>query len=88
MHRAPLGLALVALIAAALPSPGLYLAVGAGIAAIGTGWVGFRAAELPGAARLIGATAVTLGGVGLLLGVVRMALVLAAISRLERMLGP
>ena len=72
---------------AALPSPGLFAAIGLGIAAIGTGWLGYRRPGEPGFARLAGAAAVTVGAVGCLLGVLRVALALAAIDRVDRLLG-
>jgi hypothetical protein len=72
---------------AALPSPGLFAAIGLGIAAIGTGWLGYRRPGQPGFARLAGAAAVTVGAVGCLLGVLRVALALAAIDRVDRLLG-
>lgn len=87
MQRLALVLAFGALVAAALPAPGLYLAIGLGIGAIGTGWLAYRRRGAPGFARLAGAAAVTLGMVGLLLGTLRVALALAAIRHLERMLG-
>lgn len=80
-------LALAALVACAVPSPGLYLAIGMGIAAIGTGWCGFRDRARPGASRLAGAAAVMLGGTAMLLGAVRVAIALVAIDHVERMLG-
>lgn len=85
MPRIALVLAVSALVAAALPAPGLYLAIGLGTAAIGTGWIAYRRRGAPGFARLAGAAAVTLGTVGLLLGTLRVALALAAIRHLERM---
>lgn len=87
MQRLALVLALAALVAAALPAPGLYLAIGLGIGAIGTGWVAYRRRGAPGFARLAGAAAVTLGMVGLMLGTLRVVLALAAIRHLERMFG-
>jgi hypothetical protein len=72
---------------AALPSPGLFAAIGLGIAAIGTGWLGYRRPGEPGFARLAGAAAVTVGMVGCLLGALRVALALAAIDRVDRLLG-
>ena len=84
MVRAALALACCALVAAALPSPGLYLALGAGIAAIGTGWVGFARREAPGGARLAGAAAMALGGMGLVLGAVRVVIALVAIGHVDR----
>lgn len=87
MQRLALVLAVGALIAATLPSPGLYLALGLGIAAIGTGWVGYRQRAAPGFSRLGAAAAIMLGGIGLLLGSVRVGLALAAIDHLDRMIG-
>lgn len=86
MQRLALACAVGSLLAAALPSPGLFVALGLGIAAVGTGWVGFSRREAPGAARLVAAAAVTLGGLGLALGAVRVALVLVAISHVDGML--
>ena len=85
MQRFALVLALTALVAAALPAPGLYVAIGSGIGAIGTGWVAYRQRGAPGFQRLAGAAAVTLGMVGLMLGTLRVVLALAAIRHLERM---
>lgn len=87
MQRLALVLAVGAVIAAALPSPGLYLALGTGIAAIGTGWVGYRTREASGAARLAAAGAITLGLIGVVLGAVRVIVALAAIGRLEQLIS-
>jgi hypothetical protein len=87
MQRLALALALGALIAAALPTPGLYLALGFGLGAIGTGVAGYRQKAAPGFARLAGAAAIALGTVGFLLGTVRVVLALAAIRHIDRMLG-
>src|SRR3569623_1982408 len=46
-----LGLAFAAMVAAGLPSPGLYLALGLGIAAVGCGYERFGRRDLRGAAR-------------------------------------
>lgn len=78
--------AIGSLVAAALPSPGLFAALGLGIVAIGTGWVGFARREAPGAARIAAAAAITLGGLGLALGAIRVALVLLAISHVDGLL--
>ena len=91
MPLRPLGwLALVlatgALICAALPGPGLYLAAGLGGFAAACGWVGYSRTEDPGAARLAGAGAVTVGGLAVGLAAVRYVLVLAAMSKLETLL--
>ena len=87
MQRIALVLASTAMVAAALPSPGLYLAVGLGVAAVGGGWVGYRDRGARGFPRLAAAAAITLGAVALVLGVVRIGLVLAAIAHLDRMIG-
>jgi hypothetical protein len=79
--------ALAAMLAAALPSPGLFVAIGLGIAAIGTGWIGYRRTGSPGFTRLAGAAAITLGALGGVLGALRVALALAAIEHLDSMLG-
>lgn len=86
MSRTALAFALGAVIAAASPSPGLFAAIGLGIAAIGLGWIGYRRAGDPGFRRLAGAAAVAVGVVGCLLGGLRVALALAAIGQLDRML--
>lgn len=82
-----LGVAVCAVIAAALPSPGLFVALGLGIAAIGAGWIGYRRTGDPGFTRLAGAAAIAIGALGGLLGALRIVLVLAAIDHLARMLG-
>lgn len=87
MQRLALALAVGALIAAALPTPGLYLALGFGLGAIGTGVVAYRQTAASGFARLAGAAAIALGTVGFLLGSVRVVLALAAIRHIDRMLG-
>ncbi len=85
-HRLALACAIGSLVAAWLPSPGLFVALGLGIAAIGAGWVGFARRDNPGGARLGAAAAITLGGLGFALGAVRVVLVLLAISHVDGML--
>jgi len=87
MARVALLLAAGAVVGAALPSPGLFAAIGLGIAAIGTGWLGYRRPGDPGFSRLAGAAAITMGAVGGLLGTLRVMLALAAIDRIDRLLG-
>jgi hypothetical protein len=87
MSRWALALAACALVAAALPSPGLYAALGLGIAAIGVGWNGYARRDALGPARLAAAAAITLGAIGVVLGAVRVILVLAALSHIDSMLG-
>ncbi len=74
------------MVAAGLPTPGLYLALGLGIAAIGCGLQRVGRRDLPGPARLAAAAAVTVGALGCLLGAVRVVMVLAAIARIDRLL--
>ena len=87
MVRAALVLAFAAMAAAGLPAPGLYFAIGLGIAAIGCGYAAFARRGSPGNARLVAAAAITVGAIGLVLGCARVAIVLAAIDRIDRMLG-
>ena len=86
MSRLALVLAFGAMLAAGLPSPGLYLALGLGIAALGTGLVAFRRRGAPGSSRLAGAAAMAIGACGCMLGIVRVAIVLAALGHIDRML--
>ena len=85
MQRLALALAVGALVAVGLPAPGQFVAIGLGIAAMGSGWVMFRRRTAAGGARLLGAAAVTVGGVGLVLGAVRVVITLAAIGHLEQL---
>jgi len=87
MARVALVLAFGAMLAAGLPSPGLYLALGLGLSAIGTGIVGFGRRTAPGSTRIAAAAAITVGSLGVVLGAVRVAVALAAIDRIGRMLG-
>jgi hypothetical protein len=87
MVRLALVLAFGAMLSAGLPSPGLYLAIGLGFAAIGTGWLGYARRHAPGAARLASAAAMTIGLFGVLLGSLRVVMILAALDRIDRMLG-
>jgi hypothetical protein len=81
-----LALAFASMVAAGLPSPGLFLAIGLGIAAIGCGYERFGRRDLPGSARLAAAAAITVGSLGCLLGIARVVMVLAAIAKIDRML--
>ncbi len=85
--RVALAFAFSAMLAAGLPSPGLYLAIGLGIAAIGCGWLGYSERTAPGARRLASAAAITVGVLGVLLGSARVVMTLVAIDRIDRMLG-
>ncbi len=74
------------MVAVGLPSPGLFVAIGLGIAAIGCGLHRFGRPDLPGSARLVAAAAVTVGALGALLGTARLVLVVAAIGKLDSLL--
>ena len=87
MARVSLMIALTALIAAVLPSPGMYIGLGAGVAALGYGWTAYARPDRPSQERLFGAAAMTVGSAGALFGALRIALTLAAIGKLERLLG-
>jgi hypothetical protein len=86
VSRLALALAFGAMLAAGLPAPGLYVALGLGIGAIGTGLAAFRRRTAPGGARLAGAAAIAVGTCGCMLGIVRVAIVLAALGHIDRML--
>ena len=75
-----------AAVSAALPWPGMFVAMALGIAAIGLGVVGWRRREAPGARRLAAAAAIVLGGLGLALGALRFTLTVLAIDKLEALL--
>jgi len=75
-----------ALVAALLPAPGMFVAMALGIAGIGVGWVGYRRRGEAGAPRLAGAGAIAVAGIALGLAILRYALTLAAVDRIERLL--
>lgn len=87
MQRLAIAMATGAVLAALLPSPGQFLALGLALSAIGVGWVAYRERAAPGTSRLVAAAAITIGGVALLLGALRVVLVLAAIGRIDALLG-
>lgn len=87
MARIALVLGLAAIACALIPSPGLYLALGGGLGAIGLGLAEYPRRELPGRLRLAAAAAITLGAIGLLLGATRVLVALAAIRHADGMLG-
>jgi hypothetical protein len=87
MMRVALACAVIAIVAALLPAPGMYVGLGAGIAALGWGWASWADRQAQGSTRLIGAAAAALGTIALLLAGLRVGLTIAAIDRLERLLG-
>jgi len=87
MAPTAMSLAVAGLIAAMLPSLGLFLAMALGLAAVGTGTVAYQRRHDRGSRRLWGAAAIVVGGVALTLGVVRYSLTLAAVSAVESWLS-
>lgn len=85
MPRLALLLAAAAVVAAVVAAPGQYLGIGLGIGGIGTGWLAFTRRGAAGVARLAGAAAITVGALGCLLGIVRVAIALAAIGHIDQM---
>jgi hypothetical protein len=79
-------LAIGSLISVLLPAPGMFVAMALGIGGIGVGWVGFRR-PTPGHRRLVAAGAISLALLGLALALLRYGLTLAAVDRLEKLLG-
>ncbi len=71
MPLSALTCALVALIACCLPGVGLFVAMGAGIAGLGLGWIGFSRRRSSGASRLLGAAAMAVAGLAVVLAAVR-----------------
>ena len=86
MVRLALALAATALVAVASPGRWLYVALGCAIAAIGLGLGEYGRRELPGRLRLGAAAAIAVGCLGLLLALARVALVLSAITHVDRLL--
>lgn len=76
-----------ATVAVLLPAPGMFVAMGLGIAGIGVGWIGLGRRGTPGARRLVGAGGLTIAAIALVLALVRYGLTLAAVDRIERLLG-
>jgi hypothetical protein len=87
VHLVAITLAMAAMVAVWLPGVGLYVAMGAAILACAVAVVGFRQRHRPGAARLVAAGALTVATMALTLAIVRYALTLVAIDKLERLLG-
>lgn len=85
MSRLALALALGAVVVAILPSPSHFVAIGLAIGAIGTGAIGYARRTAPGFARIACAGAITVGSLGLVLGILRVILAIAAIDHIERM---
>jgi hypothetical protein len=88
MQRIALALAVAGMFAVAVRTPGPYIAIALAIAAVGTGIIGYQRRSARGSLRLVAAGAITVGGLVLLLGAVRVALTLAAIDHVAEMLPP
>jgi hypothetical protein len=80
-------LALVAAVAAFLPLPGIYLAMGTGLVAVTMGWLGWRRRTARGPLRLWAAAAITIALFALIVATTRYGLILAVIGRLQKMLS-
>jgi len=72
--------------AAGVPESGKYLALGLGLFATLAGLLAYRRGAGRARQRLLAASGVTLGLVGVLLGGAKLALTLAAIERLRQLL--
>lgn len=68
------------------PMPWLWLGMGLAILAVTAGWTTYRHAELPGWTRLLGAASSSVALLAVVLATTRVALSLAAVSELERLL--
>ncbi|MBE7454059.1 MAG: hypothetical protein HS111_36005 [Kofleriaceae bacterium] len=88
MAALSLALAVLALVAGALPDPGLFVGLGLGVAAAGTGWVAWRRRGAPGGQRLVAAAGLGIAAIALALGGARYAVTLVAVSRLTALLSP
>ena len=78
-----LAIALLGGLCAALPSPGMFFALGLGIFAVAAGVVGYRRREDPGPTRLGAAAAITIGLAVVIAAALQYGLTLAALRRLE-----
>lgn len=87
MALVSLALAVAALVAGALPHPGMFLAIGLAIAAAGSGWIGWRRRGAPGAQRLASAVGLGIAAIALALGGARYAITLFAVTRLAGLVG-
>lgn len=74
--------AVVALVACVLPGLGLFVAIGAGVAGVGLGWIGFARRGASGPNRLLAATALAIASLALVLAAVRYTVTLVALSQL------
>ena len=81
-----LGIALMAIVSALLPMPGMFVGMGLAIFAVGLGTVGYRRRQDTGWARLAGAAAIAMATVALLISGTRYALTLWAIDRIDSLL--
>ncbi len=82
-----LAAAVIALTASALPYPGMFVAMAAGILAVGTGTLAWQRRHAPGAVRLTGAAGIGLASLALVVAVARYVLTLAAVARLTALVG-
>ncbi len=83
-----LAVAVAAAACIAVPSTGMYLAMGLGLFAIGAGIVGYRRRKAPAPERLAGSGAIALGAVAFGLAATKYGLTLAALDHLGSMFAP
>jgi hypothetical protein len=81
-----LATAAIGVVCAVLPNPGMFFAMGLGIVAIVTGFLGYRSRPALGRTRLAGAGGITLGVLALILSFTKYGLTLAALRRIESLL--
>jgi len=82
-----LALAVAALIAGALPHPGMFVGLGLAIGAVGSGWVAWQRRGARGALRLTAAVGLGVAVIALGLGVARYAVTLFAVARLTSLVS-
>ncbi|MCG8424877.1 MAG: hypothetical protein MJE77_43890 [Proteobacteria bacterium] len=80
-----LAIAVVAAVFAALPSPGMFAAIGTGVLAIAVGMVGYGRNSAPARSRLCSAGAIAIGILALGFSLVRYIATVAAVGELERL---
>ena len=82
-----LALAVAALVAGALPHPGMFVAIGLAIGGAGSGWVAWRRRGARGATRLTAAVGLGVAVIALALGAARYGLTLFAVARLTSLVS-
>ena len=84
MGRFALAIAVVAVVLAVLPNPGMFAGMGAAVLALTLGVAGYRRRSDPGFERLGSAAGIAIGALALVISMVRYAATLAAVGKLEQ----